>query len=147
VGGGLDPEQRSLSRQLGIPSESIVELPFLARPVLAAVYRRSAALLAPSEREGFGWPVVEAMACGTPVVASDIPAFREVGGDAVTYVGVDDLSEWVEAVDRLLRERADAARWQDLRAGLLARARVFSLEAYARGIMAVYREVLGMRAG
>ena len=49
--------------------------------MLAALYRRAALVVLPSEREGFGLPVVEALACGTPIVASDLPVLREVGGD------------------------------------------------------------------
>ena len=56
-------------------------LPFVDRPVLAALYRRASLVLLPSEREGFGLPLVEAMACGISVVASDLPVLREVGGD------------------------------------------------------------------
>jgi hypothetical protein len=75
--------------------DSVVELPFLERPVLAAVYRRSAALLATSTREGFGWPVVEAMACGTPVVASDLPVFREFAGRVPDYLQPLDGPRWL----------------------------------------------------
>ena len=79
VGGPFTAEQQALVRELGL-GEAIVVLPTLDRSTLAAVYRRSALLLMPSEREGFGLPVLEALACGTPVVASDIAALREVGG-------------------------------------------------------------------
>ena len=48
----------------------------------------------PSEREGFGLPVLEALACGTPVVASDIAALREVGGYAAVYCPLDDIEAW-----------------------------------------------------
>ena len=84
VGGPFTAEQRALVARAR-PRRVIVVLPFLDRSTLAAVYRRSALVLLPSEREGFGLPVLEALACGTPVVASDIEALREVGGDAATY--------------------------------------------------------------
>jgi glycosyltransferase involved in cell wall biosynthesis len=145
VGGTMSGEQRELCRQLGLPADSVVELPFLERPVLAAVYRRASVLLATSRREGFGWPVVEAMACGTPVVATDLAVFREVGGEAVTYAPVRDLQAWVETVDRLLHDRRDRRQWRGRREAALERAELFSLEAYAHGVTAVYRKVLGMR--
>ena len=78
VGGPFTAEQRALVRELQL-EDAIVVLPFLDRSTLAAVYRQSAVLLLPSEREGFGLPVLEALACGTPVIASDIEALREVG--------------------------------------------------------------------
>jgi glycosyltransferase involved in cell wall biosynthesis len=102
---------------------------------LAELYRGAACLLLPSRYEGFGLPVLEAMACGTPVVASDDPALREVGGDAAIYSDEDGLAE---AVRRVLGERDARSR-----AGL-ERARLFSWDESARRTVAVYREVLGL---
>jgi glycosyltransferase involved in cell wall biosynthesis len=144
VGGRLSIEQMELCEELGVPFDAVLELPFLDRRVLAAVYRRAAALVTTSRREGFGWPVVEAMACGTPVIATDLPVFREVGGEAVTYAPVRDLHAWVEGVDRLLLDRGDRRQWAGRREAALERAEKFSLESYARGVLAVYRRVLGM---
>ena len=79
---------------------------------LAAVYRRTALVLLPSEREGFGLPVLEALACGTPIVASDIEPLREVGGAAVEYCASEDLDGWTNAVLQRLSERQeDPGRW------------------------------------
>ncbi|HEU4560700.1 MAG TPA: glycosyltransferase family 1 protein [Longimicrobium sp.] len=147
AGGALGDDQLRLADTLGLPRDAIVELPFISRPVLAAVYRRATVLLATSKREGFGWPLVEAMACGTPVVASDLAVFREVGGEAVTYAPVRDMHTWVDVVDRLLRDRADPREWKGRREAALERADAFSLESYARGVIAVYRHVLGMKEG
>jgi len=141
AGGALTAEQRARCAELGI-ADALVELPFLERPVLAAVYRRAAGLLAPSEREGFGLPLVEAMACGTPVVASDLPVFREVGGEAAVYRDPYDAAAWVDAVDTLLHDRRDAREWRGRRQAALERAADFDLEGYARGMRAVYRRVM-----
>jgi glycosyltransferase involved in cell wall biosynthesis len=64
---------------------------------LAAVYTAAQALVFPSDEEGFGLPTVEALACGTPVVACDVPALREVLGDRATFVEVGDFKGLVEA--------------------------------------------------
>lgn len=146
VGGALTGYQRGIAERLGV-RDAIVSLPHLDRPTLAAVYRRASALLLPSEREGFGWPVLEAMACGTPVIASAaLPTVREIGGEAIDYAPADDVQGWIEAVDRLLQDRADRREWNGRREAALERADAYSLESYADGILAVYRRVLGMKA-
>jgi glycosyltransferase involved in cell wall biosynthesis len=58
---------------------------------LAAILTGARALVFPSDDEGYGLPPVEALACGTPVVCTDIPALREVLGDRVTYASFDEL--------------------------------------------------------
>jgi glycosyltransferase involved in cell wall biosynthesis len=141
VGGVLSDAQRTRARELGIAG-AVVEMPYLERPVLAAVYRRAAAVLLPSLREGFGLPLVEAMACGTPVVASDLDVFREVGGEAAEYLRPGDTAGWAAAVDALLWDRRDAGQRRGRRKAVLERADAFSLEAYARGMVDVYHRVL-----
>jgi hypothetical protein len=75
VGDTFTASQERLIARLKL-SDHVTVLPFVERRVLAAIYRRAALLLQPSEREGFGLPVAEAQACGTAVVASDLPALR-----------------------------------------------------------------------
>jgi len=65
---------------------------------LAYCYRHASAVLNASLCEGFGLPIVEAAHFGTPVIASDIPVFREVGGAGVTYVPAGDVAAWQNAV-------------------------------------------------
>ena len=146
--------RRSRSRQtngvlpasLGL-DDHVTVLPFVERRVLAAIYRRAALVLQPSDREGFGLPVAEAMTCGTPVVASDLPALREVGGPAATYCPVGDVERWVAAAAALLEERAnDAGRWRARQAEGIDWARRFDWQAHARATMDVYREVLAALA-
>jgi glycosyltransferase involved in cell wall biosynthesis len=141
VGGPLTADQRALARELGVDS-AIVVLPFLDRSTLAAVYRRSALVLLPSEREGFGLPMLEALACGTPVVASDIEALREVGGTAAIYCPPDDLDAWVVAVTRALAERRDdPARWRARQRAGTDRAAAFSWSRYATDLVAIYERL------
>jgi glycosyltransferase involved in cell wall biosynthesis len=144
VGGAFSRDQRRLVEGLALQDSIVVE-PFLDKAALAALYRRAALLLLPSEREGFGFPVLEAMACGTPVIASDIPALRESGGEAVTYCPVADVPEWTAAVTRLLRERRDdPERWSDRRARGIAQAGKFTWAESARRFLALYQEVAAL---
>jgi glycosyltransferase involved in cell wall biosynthesis len=114
VGGALTAEQEGQARRTGL-SDAIVNLPSLDDRTLAAVYRRAAVVLLPSCREGFGLPVVEALRCGTPVVASDLPVLREVGGTSAAYCGLDDVEGWRRAVlaaaDQTAEQRAAGVRW------------------------------------
>jgi glycosyltransferase involved in cell wall biosynthesis len=109
------------------------------RDELRALYRGADVLALPSRHEGFGLAVVEAMAQGTPVLASDLPVLREVGGDVARYVPVGDVDAWTEALGALLGD--DALR-ATLAAAGIAHARAFTWERSARAHLEVYRAVL-----
>src|SRR4051812_7682568 len=147
VGGPFTAEQRALVRDLGL-EPFIIVLPFLDRATLAAVYRRSALVLLPSEREGFGLPVLEALACGTPIVASEIDALREVGGDAAQYCPPEDVDAWTDAVVKALGERRDApAQWAARRERGIERAASFSWSRYSSDVAALYQRLATSGAG
>jgi glycosyltransferase involved in cell wall biosynthesis len=78
---------------------------------LAAIYSGARALVFPSDDEGFGLPTVEALACGTPVVACDVPALREVLGARATFVGRDDMSGLIYAAEHAIRPAPEPPRW------------------------------------
>ncbi len=142
--GGLTIQQRQLARELGI-LDAITMLPFLERELLAAMYRRATLLLQTSEAEGFGLPVVEAMACGCPVVASDIPILREVADAAASYCDVGDIEAWSRTVAGLLRENVnEPGAWRNRRAPAIKRAARFSWTENARQTVGIYR-MLGER--
>jgi alpha-1,3-rhamnosyl/mannosyltransferase len=127
-----------LVSELGL-EERVRRVGFVDDETLAELYRRAAALAFPTVYEGFGLPVLEAMASGTPVVCSDIAACAEVAGDAAERVRPGDVPAWTAALERVLTS-------EDLRARLAAagpaRARSFTWRSCAERTLAVYREVL-----
>ena len=133
VGGEFTPPQREQVARLGVAG-AVRQVRGVSRSQIAALYRRAALVLQPSEAEGFGLPVLEALGCGAAVVASDIPPLREVGGDAVAYCPVGDVGRWTVTIGRLL----DHPEGVPSRAERLARAALFSWQRHARTI-AVFR--------
>ena len=123
-----EPELAEELRELGADLRGYVEKDELAR-----LYRRAACLVVPSRYEGFGLPLLEALASGTPVVATPEPALVEVAGDAVVYADAGDLPG---AILRAIDQR------EKLRAAGLARAAEFSWAEAAQHTVDVYRELL-----
>ncbi len=141
VGGDFTAEQRRLARTVGMEGHISV-LPFVDERMLAAVYRRATLVVLPSDREGFGLPVIEGMACGTPVIASDLAVLKEVGGSAVEYCRPGSVSMWTARVLELIDEQRRAPeRWYARREAGLARARRFTWSQFVARLAQVYREV------
>ena len=112
------------------------------QPDLANLHRHAAALVLPSLLEGFGFPVVEAMHAGTPVLAADIPALREVAGDAARFADPYDVGALAEALTELatvgpLRE--------ELRRRGTARAAAFSWRTCALAYLDAYERAVTLR--
>jgi glycosyltransferase involved in cell wall biosynthesis len=92
-----------------------------------------------SEAEGFGLPIIEALACGAVVMASDIPVLREVGGDAVVYCQVADVSDWVRILEQVLIDPTTSTPSMNLR---LSQAGKYSWSAHAQIIAQSYLQLL-----
>jgi glycosyltransferase involved in cell wall biosynthesis len=95
---------------------------------LAAIYTGAHALVLASEDEGFGLPAVEALACGTPVAACEVPALREVLGERATFVERGDLRSLIDSAERSRRPAPAPPRW--------------TWQDAARSTMQVYRQVV-----
>lgn len=106
---------------------------------LVALYNGAAVLVLPSYYEGFGLPVLEAMACGAPVVISDRGSLPEIAGDAAIVVDPDDTGTLAAAIERVLCVPDLSAQ---LRQKGLARAAEFTWERCARETLAVYQHVI-----
>lgn len=139
VGKGLTADQRNLARDLGVLS-SIKELGVLNAEELQRIYWAADVLVFPSLWEGFGWPPLEAMASGTPVVCSDRGALNEVVGDAASIVNPERPEEIADAVKKLLD---DESLRQTLILKGLRRAKHFTWERTAEQTFQVYKEVVG----
>ncbi len=97
----MSDAQREHVAQLGI-GDQVVLSGKVERTTLAAFYRQAKAVLVTSDSEGFGLPVIEGLACGVPVFASDIPVLREVGEGCVVHCRVGDPDDWAARVGSFL---------------------------------------------
>ena len=132
---------RSFAGKLGI-GDSVFLPGYLPVRDMAALMGGARMLAFPSHYEGFGIPLVEAMACGTPVLTSNVSSLPEVAGDAALLVDPSSDEEIREGIVRLL---SDEALRKKMRERGLARARLFSWEAHAKDVLGVYRAVAGKR--
>jgi glycosyltransferase involved in cell wall biosynthesis len=118
----------------------VVAVPAVGDRELAAFYSRAVLLLFPSLAEGFGWPVLEAMACGCRVVTSSRAPMTEVGGDAATYIDPEQPESAAAIVEAVLHE-ADAERQRRVDDGL-SRASRFSSRAMAHAYLSIYHHAV-----
>lgn len=111
---------------------------FVSDEELGGWYSGADLYVFPSYYEGFGLPAIEAMRCGTPVLASDNSAFPEVVGDAGVLIPAEDTDHWAETMRDLLR---DESRRSELRELGFARAEMFSWDRTAQETYDVYKDV------
>lgn len=134
--GDVDRKLSRLVRELKF-QDHVLQTGYLPQEVMPYVYNLADALVFPSLIEGFGFPVLEAMACGTPVICSKDPALRETVGDAALVVDGLDRAALRKAIEKVT---ADAKLRRKLREKGLARAAEFTWARCARQTMSVYEE-------
>jgi glycosyltransferase involved in cell wall biosynthesis len=134
--GGVDPA--GAARRAGLPDGRLRVLGRLDDPQLAVVLRRATVLVAPSRAEGFGLPVAEAMAVGTPVICSDAPAVIEVAGGAAAVVPRGDAGALAAMIAKLLDDSAERAR---MAVAGRSRAAAFDWDRVAQRAWALYRSL------
>ncbi|MCC6901829.1 MAG: glycosyltransferase family 4 protein [Polyangiaceae bacterium] len=135
---GQQLELRRAALEHGV-SGALKLVGYVSDAELAALYRGAVAQLFPSRAEGFGYPVVEAMACGCPVVTSDRSSLSEIAGDAAFQVDPEDADAIADAIRTLLTHSGERER---LSARGTVRARGFDLARMAEGTLEVYRQVV-----
>lgn len=113
IGPEFDDEQQAVLKASGL-QDRVRRIEGVSHDELRALYSSATALLFPSLHEGFGWPVIEAQACGCPVFTSDIAPMNEIGGTAAVYVDPRDpegiASAIEQAAPRLAAMRAEGLR-------------------------------------
>ncbi len=138
IAGAWDKRYAEEKPQLQSPSRPVRRIRNIDDADLPGLYAGATAFVMPSLYEGFGLPVLEAMACGAPVLASNTSSLPEVGGGAALYFDPRDADALASLITRVLNDRALA---EDLRARSLGQAALFSWERTARETLAVYKEV------
>jgi glycosyltransferase involved in cell wall biosynthesis len=134
AGEKLTAELRSLGGELGV-LHRIVEIANPDDELLEALYRSALVLLYPSRYEGFGWPIIEAQACGCPVICADREPMSEAGGEAALMADVTDEPAMARALLRLT-DPAERARWSEKS---LRNAERFKTEKMMSEYIALYR--------
>lgn len=131
------PEPVELIRELGL-DDRVSWSGYLSDDALVELYRESDLLVHPSRYEGFGLQIIEAMACGTPVVCSNAGSLPEVAGEAAVMVEPDDVAGFVAAITDVLTDTAKAHR---MREKGFEQAAKFSWRRAADETIAVYKRV------
>ena len=133
------PEVRKLAA--GLPEGSVVLPGRLPESAVPDLYRGAAVVVLPSKAEGFGLPVIEAMACGVPVVCSDLPVLHELADGVATFCDPNDPAAFARAIEQIL----DAPSTTRARQLGIERAKGFTWERSARQTVTAYESALGVR--
>jgi glycosyltransferase involved in cell wall biosynthesis len=119
--------------------EAVISYTHISQQDLVSLYNACDVLLFPSFYEGFGLPVLEAMACGLPVVASNRTSIPEVAGDCAIFTDPDQVEQMAQAVQKTL---TDSSQYGRLREQGLARSKLFSWDRTAQAVAQVYAEAM-----
>lgn len=138
---GDEQRLRGLIVELGL-ADRVTRLGAVSDAELSWLYRNAGALCFPSISEGFGLPVLEALAAGLPVIASDIPVTRELAASAAVYADDHDPDAWTHAIERAVADEPLRAR---LEAAARARAGEFTWERTAEATLGAYSLAAGTR--
>lgn len=136
AGDPLTPPLLSLAERLGV-SDRIAQIENPENEILETLYNCALALLYPSRFEGFGWPIIEAQACGCPVLCSNSGPLPEAAGDAGLFRGVDDEEGFASDLLRLT-DPAERARWSEKS---LSNAERFSTTRMIAHYIDIYRQL------
>ena len=98
-------ENRDVFDRLDRKPKGVTELNGLSNRAVAALISGAAGLLFPSYAEGFGLPLAEAAALGTPVICSELPVFEEILGNIPVYASIDDMYLWKQSIRRLAEQK------------------------------------------
>jgi len=132
------PDPRRIAQQIRLPDDAIRYLGWVREEDKALLYASAELFLFPSLYEGFGLPPLEAMACGTPVIASSASSLPEIAGDAALLVEPEAAIAWAESIRAVVN---DASRLQQMRERGIAQAKKFSWERAARETLQVYEGI------
>lgn len=139
---GDDPRHPEVRQRAAVLPEGSVVLPGrLPESAVPDLYRGAALVVLPSRAEGFGLPVIEAMACGVPVVCSDLPVLREIADGVAIFCDPNDPAAFADAIGSVLDAPSNSSRRQ---LGI-ERAGTFTWERAARQTVEAYEMALGVR--
>ena len=143
AGKPLGPELRALIEELGV-ADRVVEFAAVEHEDLCAIYSAAEMLFFPSLQEGFGWPIIEAQACGCRVVTTGRGPMNDIGGNAAAYLQPEDFGASLDVLLNVLYE--DARQRQERIERGLANAAQYSTARMIEGYVALYRSALMQRS-
>ena len=142
IAGSPGWESAELEKEMQERSGYLIRLDYVEYSDLPDLYRGAIALVFPSLYEGFGLPAIEAMAVGTPVIASNISSFPEVIGDAGVLLDLEDGDSWIDTLERVAKDEVWRVR---LASRCLARSKEFTWERAAEETWQVFQEAANSR--